>query len=201
MRSLSGLSFSLRACILGLTLAVWAGSAHAMPVWLDFEDGTPPDPVDDFYLASGVSFSGAEWTSNFGHPGSGGALGIRAEAGFAFSIDDAIVAVFQTDVTEVRVTALNVGEAGARIDAYDAEVGGNLVDSFEVVGISQLGTDEFFELKVLGTNIRRVEIYQPLETMIDGVWFDDFHFTLVPEPGTAGLMALGLGLLAVRRRR
>ncbi len=95
--------------------------------------------------------------------------------------------------------------SGARIEAYDASVGGNLIGSDEFFGIGA-GVGNFGQLFVASSGIHRIELFQPLQlsggaTSGDGLQFDDLSFTVVPEPSSLLLM-LGIGVgAAITRRR
>jgi len=92
----------------------------------------------------------------------------------------------------VSILAFDVGENGARIDAYDAVVGGNLLGSDSFVGTS-FGAGQFADLSVAAPGIRRFELYQLTNVPNDSVLFDNLTFT--PEPSS--LLMLGLGLLTL----
>jgi hypothetical protein len=57
----------------------------------------------------------------------------------------------------VGVRGIDVGDNGLRIDAFDAPVGGLLVGSNSVFGVSRFGHGEFYDLSVNFGSIRRVE--------------------------------------------
>ena len=104
----------------------------------------------------------------------------------------------------VSILGLNVGANGARIDAYDAAVGGLLLDFDSAFGVDFGVTNHPF-LSVSSLGIRRIELYQPLSVMTEGLLFDNLAFepdtAPVPEPATLLLLGGGLAGLAARRRR
>jgi uncharacterized protein (TIGR03382 family) len=193
---------------LAVVFATTASAAHADT--LSFDDGIDGELVGSFYSGLGVTFSNAEWTENFGLPGSSGTLGIRAPGTFEWQSDNAVVAVFGASVGAVRITGIDVGQNGLRMDAYDATVGGTLVDLDAVFGLSD-GAGQFYDIAVSASLIRRVEIYQinpSLGDNKDGILLENLLFhanaTAVPIPPAMALFATGLaglGWLARRRKK
>lgn len=107
--------------------------------------------------------------------------------------------IFTFSVAQTQV-ALSGGDGGNdqdawRLDAYDAMVGGNLVDSS--AGLSPTG-NPYLRLSVSGASILRVEAVWTGPTAF-GIGYDNLEYN-VPAPGAAALLGMG-GLLASRRRR
>ena len=189
--------------------------------FINFDDGTQLAPIDDFYKAQGVIFQNAQWQNPLLPPADGiddhiGASlpfviqAINTASGLSSIIDEAnaIVATFSTPVSEVQILAGDVGRSHARINAYDALVGGSLVDFDELLG-SGSGTGNFGALMVAAESIRRIELFQPAvppgTTNGDGLWFDDLSFQTVDcsNPsldidGNGKYDALSDGILAIR---
>lgn len=184
-------------------LAVCIAAPAAKAAFIDFEDGEIPNTVGAFYAGQGVTFSNTQFTWVGGFPGASGITGIRATGTFMFGIGQAVVGVFSAAVTSVSIVGIDVGAAGLRIDAYDAEVGGNLVSFGQAFGAG-VGIGETYTISASGAGIRRFEIYQPNVDGYDGVLMDNLSFTLAAVPGPASLAVFGMGLLglgmAVRRR-
>jgi hypothetical protein len=173
----------------------------AFAVTINFDDGNAGSIVGSYYSGLGVTFNNASWTTNFGSPGSSGSLGVNASnSGFFFLKPNAIVANITSGASSVSITGIDVGFNGLRIDAYDALVGGNLVDYQQVFG-TILGGGEFYTLTDSATLIMRVEMYQVQYVENDGVFLEDFSFTPVPEPATIFLLCAGLAGLGLVGRR
>ncbi len=177
-----------------LVALVLSTTVHAQITVLDFDDGTVEASINDFYARSGVVFSNATWfpniSCNTGQPFPGASPGAFVISRFRASSNnncpqivfgnDPIIAIFSNPVTYVSVTALDLGDAGARLDAYDAPTGGNLVATNEVYG-GGLGIQNFVVLTNSAASIRRVEFYQASPNGSDGTVFD----TLTFSPGLA----------------
>jgi len=172
-------------------------SAQSQTTILNFDDGANNVPIDNFYVDSGVTFSNAFWfpnvSCNTGQPFMGASPGPFAINRFAgggcpqvVDRSSPIMAIFSSPVTTVTITALDIGDAGARMDAYDAVVGGNLVASEEVYG-GGIGVYNFFILTNNAASIRRVEMYQPSANGSDGIVFDTLTFSPSPVPLFLGI--------------
>jgi len=200
--------------LFGLASAIlFATTVACHAVTINFDDGTSGSPVGSFYSGLGATFSNASWASNFGLAGSSGPLGIIAtdnggtsSNAFQWTGGTPVVALFSSAATSAGVRGVDVGENGLRIDAFDATVGGNLVDTMTVFGTGA-GVGQFFDLSVTAGSILRVEMYQVLNLGGDGIVLDDFSFNgsaATPIPATLPLFATGLGalgLLGWRRKR
>ena len=161
-----------------------ASVASGQLVILDFEDGTDNAEIGSFYATGGVTFAKANWKKLYDTPfpdpvpGVSGIFDIRHLVNDTLpKSDDPIVGTFSGPQAMVSITAIDVGANGARMDAYDAVVRGNLVGSDEFIGTGN-GDDQWVVLKVLGPAIRRFELYQPRSDLgiEDGVEWDDLVF-------------------------
>jgi hypothetical protein len=195
----------IRKLLAGLALAAVAGATHAATI--NFDDGSAGSAVGSFY--SGVTFSANTfWTSNEGLPGSSGLLGIDTNNPdpFIFGPDTPVVATFDTPTNHVKITGVDVGDAGLEIDAYDAS--NTLIGSNQVFGTG-LGINSFFDVFVdlPLPNIASVHIFQPgslgdSNPDSEGIILDNFEFSGgVPEPATWVMMIAGFGLAGAALRR
>jgi len=164
-------------------------SVRGQTTVLNYDGGTDGVYIGDFYRSSGVIFSNAYWfpnvSRNTGQPFDGATPGPFAidrfpdsyNNGYPQEVDPTspIIAMFTSPVTNVTIIALDVGNAGAEMDAYDAVVGGNLVASTEVYG-GGIGVSDFFTLTNSAASIQRVEFYQPSPNGSDGIVFDTLTF-------------------------
>jgi Ca2+-binding RTX toxin-like protein len=145
-------------------------------VTLDFEDGANFTQIGDFYLDQGVSFSSnASWYPAASLPGASGVFIIGDNEGHPFLFDSPIVVSFTGSVQSFSLDAIDVGFAGMRIEAYDAD--GQFLAADEVFGTTPSGVGEFETLSVSAADIRSIKIYQPAVDeffAVDAATLDDF---------------------------
>ena len=192
----------MRAAALTLA-ALLAAAAPAAATVIAFDDGAQDASIGGFYSGLGVTFAGASWQPNFGLVGFTGALGMASDNladPFRYDTDAPILASFATAMDVMSVGVLDLGENGFTLRAYDAAVGGNLIASATLYGIG-LGNNNYQVMSLAAPGMLRVEMSQVLDFSADGVILESFSFSTVPEPGTLGLLALGLAGIAGRRRR
>jgi hypothetical protein len=201
------------AAILGLFVA--AGSVHA--TLINFDDGTQTSVIGDFYSPLGVTFSGATWQDNLHLHGSDGPNGLASTNAAPYNWTSAtpVIATFSSPVAEVALTVIDLGQNGFTVNAYDAQIGGNLVGTITLFG-ADLGHGNDKRFTVDAASIFRVEMFQVFATSPDGVIVDDFRFgaaeaggggedgggagVSVPEPITLALLIPALIGVGVARR-
>jgi len=196
--------FMVAGCCIALLTGI-SENAQSAPITIDF-DGLA-DGVAVTNQFSGVTFSNTTNVNASSFATSSPNIIISTSGSYFPLQADAIFAVFTTGATTVSVNGIDVGARGVRIDAYDAAVGGSLLDfdSFTGVGVGS-GSNPL--LSVSGAGILRVELYGLNPDPDDGIGFDDFTFdttaavAAASEPPTLALLGLGFaGLGAMRRRR
>jgi hypothetical protein len=169
--------------------------------FINFDDGSANQPVGSFYSARGVTFSNALWVVN--DAGTVYCLGQgtpplcitgASVPGFV-SATNPVVALFTVPQQQVSILGVNVGFGGVRLEAYDALIGGSLVDSTQQFGTTLKGeyptnscdgvvsnednfeiTEEYL-LQVNAPKISRIELYRPNPDADDGVFWDNLSFT------------------------
>jgi hypothetical protein len=163
-----------------------APAVHAQTNLINFDDGVKDSPIGDFYAPRGVVMSNAVWATNIdarGNPfnGCSGQFVLFAQVGGSSpSSQTPLVATFAKPQRFVAVSASDIGMAGARLEAYDAEVGGHLVGSAQAFG-SGVGFDIYQELEVAAAPIRRIHLFQPQPNGSDGVVWDNLRFAPAPD--------------------
>jgi hypothetical protein len=196
--------FQMASILVAASMAV----GQAAVITIDFNDGTDHASVGSFYSGLGVTFSNASWDS-FGCFGSCAGLdGLHITDGppatYVPKSGTPIIATFSSDVSSVSIFGLNVGDNGARMDAYDATTGGALIGTFSTPGVPGVGADNNPLLSISATGIRRIQLYQPLSTEGEGLLFDRLTFetsaATAPEPTTFAFVGIGIAALAAGRR-
>jgi PEP-CTERM motif len=194
------------ACSVGVAAVLSAGRASATVI--SFDDGSANTSIGGFYAGQGVTFSNAQWLAILGITGTSGLqigdLSDPVGPPYNPGPTSQIVATFASAVSSVSIVAADIGGDGARLAAFDALVGGNLLATADFFGVGA-GVGTFSTLSVSAAGIRRIELYQPLNVMGagDGLIWDNLTFETqaVPEPTTSALLGLGLLATAARRRR
>lgn len=192
----------MKTPLLALLASLVALPLQTYAALLNFDDGVAGELIGNQYAAQGISFGNAERVTNFGLAGSSGPYGISAvNAGtYQWFADNPVQAYFSSAVNTVSLIGVDVGENGLRLEAYDADVGGHLLDFAEVFGTG-LGNNQFFTLAVGAAGIKRVAFYQVRNLSIDGIVVDDLRFSAVPLPTSGLILAAGLGGWHLLRRR
>jgi hypothetical protein len=166
---------------------------------IDFDDASAVAGSAVATNYSGVTFTNAQYTANYGLYGSSGSYGISsisASFQYIYSAADAISATFATSISSASIGVIDIGGNGFTLEAYDAS--NTLVDSATYYG-SGAGVGDYEVLSVAGAGITTLKFYQPLSVYGDGVVLDNLTYQAVPEP--MSIAALGLGAFALVRRR
>lgn len=198
--------FSMKNFIAAAALslsAMVAPISSASAATINFDDGTDGTSVGAFYAGQGVTFSNAEFTTNFGLAGSSGALGIRAPGTFAFGPGNAIVGTFSALASSVSIRGIDVGAAGMLLQAFDAS--STLIGSVSFFGPG-FGVGTFQDLMFSAAGIKSFSLSQVSPCCGDGMLFENLEFTTaagVPEAATWAMMLAGFGMIgfAMRRRQ
>ncbi len=115
-------------------------------------------------------------------------------------VDDTYID-FTKPVNDLTFWAIEANAPGvtAQFNVFQSGVYAGTVD---LVSTGGDGHNQFVDLSTF-TNVTRLEIVNILDIPYfenNGIGWDTFRFTPVPEPSTALLLAAGLAVLAVRRR-
>lgn len=196
----------------GAFLVMLLALAPARGVLINFDDGVQGGIVGGFYAGLGVTFSNTQWDNwvdlNEAAVGVGGLKIVGIGPDYMPKVGTPIVGVFAMPVGAVSIRGTNVGMNGARIDVFDAPVGGTLLDFDQAFGTG-VGAGHQPLLVTSSLGIRRFHLYQPLSLTIEGLLFDNLEFTPanvppgdspIPEPATLAMVVAGLAALRRRRR-
>lgn len=186
----------------GAILAVGLSTSAMADTVINFDDVGASGLIGGFYHSFGVDFSNAEFAANFSLSGTSPPTGVRAPGTYVFGLNNAVAGVFTGTASSVSIRGIDVGEAGIRLEAYDAS---NVLLGFDqFIGVG-IGVGTFADLVVNAAGIKSFKFAQAGPCCGDGVVFDDLSFSSggVPEPAAWGLMILGFGGVgaSIRRRR
>jgi len=186
--------------------------AHAAVI--DFNDGSNGAVITNQYSGLGVNFSNARY-DNFISPNeaSVGSSGLKlvGNGGGGDSIyspkeRNPIILTFDFGLSDFSIRSLNVGANGARIEAFDSQLGGTLVGFDESFGLG-LGVDNHPLLNISALSIFRIVLFTPLSIQTEGMLWDNISFTpaatnAVPIPAAVWLFGSALaGLMGVSRKK
>ena len=207
--------FSWTAPVAALVFAAGCAIAPAEAVTLTFDD-VAAAPLTTAYASQGVTFSSTYVASYGVIPGYSAPNVATSTVGTYFTAANAIRGVFTTGMVFqiVSFTALDVGAAGVRIDAFGVD--GGLLAFTQIFGTGQ-GIDAINQVSVSATDIHSFAIYQAMDghPFNDGMLIDNLSFRLgpvtsgggsgsaAPEPASWAMMVGGFGLIgsAMRSRR
>ncbi len=166
----------LATTMFALVLTTTSGSQGAV-VSIDFNDGTADgNAIGGFYGSFGITFSDAVWSDRFvGRPGTSSPFHLDSLSTPELpKANNPIVGVFSSPVDMVSISAVDVGFNDARLDAYDAAIGGNLIATSTYEGVTMLGNTltsaDTGILSVAEPGILRIELYQQNRIFRTTVW-------------------------------
>jgi len=167
------LDFKMKKIILALFSCLCFSSANATLVTIDFDDLSSGITVGSNYSGLGVTFVDAVTSSNGSLPGGTTPTSImHSSSAYGPQPSNPIEAIFNSLVSSVSLTGLDVGGDGFILSAYDAISGGNLLTASQIFG-SGYGIGQFFTLNVSAAGIQRVEFSQLTNTHGDGIAFEN----------------------------
>jgi len=190
------------ACTLTL-LAPAISEATSVTIFFDNtgpEEGVTVPGVTDF------SFMGSTWTGGRIVPPSG--LGmlhqppIREGGSYVVVPGDIASVVFDDPIDSLAFVFLaGTAEIGhGRATVFDAA--GDVIASIDALDAPSIPFDRFDPEGSLERQMTRLDPDEPIVRIVfDGGGISHFTFTLVPEPASGTLVALGATLLAARRVR
>lgn len=171
----------------------------ALAQTINFDDGQPNGtPINGFYAAQGVTFTGAKWNKSFNLPGSSGSQCVTSIVYSYFPMPEtAIRADFSTIVDFVTLRGVQVGVNGFLLRAYDSSSA--LIDTRTVYGTG-IGIDQFADLTVTGA-IQHISFSEvALNDQNAAILFDNMQFRAAPVPEPASVFAF-MGALALLKRK
>jgi hypothetical protein len=184
-----------------VSLALAFPAIHAQATDINFDNGPADTSVGSFY--SGLTFSGAAFTDNFGSFGTSGGLGIMSSSSF-YNWDSSapITVTFATAVANFSIGVADLGNNGFTLQAFDAN--NVLLGTTTQFGTDE-GSDNYQVLSAAFGYMTTIRMFQASNANPDSILLDNMTYTTVtsvPEPGTYVLMALGLaGIGTISRRR
>ncbi len=166
-----------------LALGVAAAAAHAISFTADFDSLSDGTAVGSAYAADGITFSGAT-VKNVG-------VGAYSGTNVAKSSTGLITATFSKTADTVSFRYIKTVNAALTVTVYDL--------NDEVVSTSTLGKNSKGTWKY--NSIQTGDIYSKITIAGTANAFSVDDFTVAPVPEPASMAALGVGLLALRRRK
>ena len=218
-RSLPVRRASLLLIVATIALGLMAGSASALPALFDFGDGpvlsgwAGVDPASPSATSEGIDLvlsavlpAGFDFRDRGGN-GNGGGAESDMWRDFIFAVpdppgDDGLLISLSglTPGSTYAVTVWSFDSSGAQVDSRLSSWNGETY-SFRPKGDLPETLDDYFvsfEITADAGGLAQV-LGDSLEVSDPGVFINGMQVALVPEPGTALLVGLGMAGLAARR--